>query len=70
MSNHPPRGEVDPAVCKHPITAQYSWIVGETVTKRGGKRPIVCIGCCDCGTILQGGATLPAGEGQSDVAQD
>ena len=39
-------GQVYPSEWKHPPQRLFTWWVGE----------ILCICCCDCGAVLQGGA--------------
>lgn len=41
-----------PAPCAHPPTRLYCWHVGE----------VVCVGCCQCGAVLQGAADDAAAE--------
>lgn len=38
-----------PPVCKHPPARIYAWIAYDGT---------FCAGCCDCGTVLTGRATL------------
>lgn len=35
-------------MCNHPAHRLFAWHVGD----------ILCVGCCECGEVLQGGATL------------
>ncbi len=37
--------------CPHPIPRQFAWWAMNTDT---GKADILCVGCCECGEVLQG----------------
>lgn len=38
--------------CTHPPTRQFAWFA------RDIHGDILCVGCCECGEVLKGGATL------------
>ena len=39
--------------CKHPPVRLYAWLAYNYETE---KNDILCVGCCECGTVLHGGA--------------
>jgi hypothetical protein len=41
------------ADCPHPPARLYAW---HTTDVRTGRRDWLCVGCCACGTVLQGSA--------------
>lgn len=45
----------DPAPCQHPPERLYTWFARDD-TMAGGQA--LCVACCDCGAVLQGGAGL------------
>ena len=50
-----PTPEPDPATCPHPITRRFAWMARDD-TAAGGQA--LCVACCDCGAVLQGGASF------------
>jgi len=41
--------------CSHPVTRRFSWWAYNYKTD---KHDILCVGCCECGKILQGEAAF------------
>lgn len=50
--------------CKHPLYRRFAWVARDDsiISKRKklgvGQGRIMCIACCDCGEVLQGGVDL------------
>ncbi len=45
------RRPMDKPPCPHPPHRLYTWFVTNPYT---GKDDVLCVGCCDCGKVLQG----------------
>ena len=43
------------APCSHPPARQYAWLARDDTAPAGH---VLCVACCDCGAVLQGGAIL------------
>lgn len=41
--------------CQHPAARLFAWLARDD-TAPGGQ--VLCVGCCDCGAVLAGGAEL------------
>ena len=47
--------EPERAPCSHPPARQYAWLARDDTAPAGH---VLCVACCDCGAVLQGGALL------------
>ena len=48
----------DLTTCHHPPARRFAWFARDDAAP-GGQ--VLCVACCDCGAVVQGGAILASG---------
>lgn len=49
--------------CKHPPARLYAWFAQDPTG------PVLCVACCECGTVLKGGVTFDGADEPVDLDQ-